>query len=316
MCQMGEAKPATTEGVKNVKRLSSKSTILATALILFGGTAYSQESGSEHGSLAEIGQKLSNPVSDTWALFTEYDLFFADGDLNTGSSKAGGRMVFQPVLPLPLYGQGEDKWQLVVRPTVPLIFSQPVPKGFDNFEHLGGLGDTYLPLPVSLPTGHWLLALGPTFLLPTATREEFGLQQWGAGPALILGYKNKDLVAGVFPQYFRRIGGWNGPDTPDVNRLSLLYFAFYNLPNAWQIGFNPTINYDETATSGNKWNVPVGLTVAKTIRIGKTPVKFQLGIEYSVVNEDAFGQRAQIKLNIIPVIHSLVEHPIFGGASH
>ena len=28
--------------------------ILAATLILFGGTAYSQESGSEHGSLAEI----------------------------------------------------------------------------------------------------------------------------------------------------------------------------------------------------------------------------------------------------------------------
>jgi hypothetical protein len=48
-------------------------------------------------------------------------------------------------------------------------------------------------------------------------------------------------------------------------------------------------------------------------KIGDVPVKFQLGIEYSVVRQDAFGQVAQIKLNIIPVISSLMKDPIFGG---
>ena len=287
--------------------------ILAATLVLFGGTAYSQESGSEHGSLAEIGQKLSNPVSDIWAMFTEFDLNFSDGDLNTGNSKVGGQMIFQPILPFPLYGQGKDKWHLIARPTTPGIFSAPVPKGFDDFTSLGGLGDTQLPLLVSPPTGNWLLGLGPTFLLPTATRSELGQEQWGAGPALVVGYKTKDWTGGVFPQYTWGIGGWNGKDKPDASYLSMLYFYFYNLPDAWQIGSNPTITYDARATSGNRWNVPVGLTVAKTTKIGKVPVKLQLGMEYSVVSQDAFGQRAQIKLNIIPIIPSLVQHPIFGG---
>jgi hypothetical protein len=287
--------------------------ILAATPILFGGTAYSQESGSEHGSLAEVGQKLSNPVSDVWAMFTEFDLNFSDGDLNTGSSKVGGGMIFEPILPFPLYGQGKDKWQLITRPTIPGIFSEPVPKGFDDFTSLGGLGDTQLPMLVSPPTGNWLLGLGPTFLLPTATQSDFGQEQWGAGPALVVGYKTKDWIGGVFPQYTWGIGGWNGNDKPDASYLSMLYFYFYNLPDAWQIGSNPTITYDARATSGNRWNVPVGLTVAKTIKIRNAPVKLQLGMEYSVVSQDAFGQRAQIKLNIIPIIPSLVKHPIFGG---
>ena len=57
----------------------------------------------------------------------------------------------------------------------------------------------------------------------------------------------------------------------------------------------------------------VGLVVAKTTKIGKLPVKLQLGVEYSVVSQDDFGKRAVIKLNIIPVIGSLVKGPIFGG---
>jgi len=37
----------------------------------------------------------------------------------------------------------------------------------------------------------------------------------------------------------------------------------------------------------------------------KIPVKFQLGVEYSVVSPDDFGQEAVIKLDVIPVIPSL-----------
>jgi hypothetical protein len=47
-------------------------------------------------------------------------------------------------------------------------------------------------------------------------------------------------------------------------------------------------------------------------KIDDVPVKFQLGIEYSVVKQDDFGQVAQIKLNIIPVIPSLIKNPLFG----
>jgi hypothetical protein len=93
----------------------------------------------------------------------------------------------------------------------------------------------------------------------------------------------------------------------------MLYAFFYNLPNAWQVGTNPTISYDAKASSGNQWNVPVGVTVSKTTKIGDVPVKLQLGIEYSVIHQDAFGQVAQIKLNIIPVINALVKNPIFGA---
>ena len=287
---------------------------LAATLILFGATAYSQEAGSGHGSLAEIGQKLSDPTSDVWALFTEFDLSFSDGDLNKGSSEVGARMLFQPILPIPLYGRGANEWKLITRPSIPVLFSQPVPKGFDNFTHLGGLGDIQLPMLVSPPTGNLLLGLGPTFLLPTATQTEFGRHQWGVGPTLVAGYKTKDWIAFVFPQYTWGIGGWNGKERPDASNLSMIYTFAYNLPDAWQIGFNPTINYDARATSGNRWNLPVGLFVAKTTKIGNLPVKVLLGIDYSVVSQDAFGQRAQIKLTIIPVIHSLVKNPIFGGS--
>src|SRR6266446_5839896 len=175
--------------------------ILAATLILFGGTAHGQQNPSGQQDLSEIAKELTNPVSNVWSMFTEFDLFFSDGNINkTGRSKLGGRMIFQPVLPIPLYGEGPHQWKLITRPTIPEVFSQPVPKGFNDFTNLGGLGDMQLPLLVSPPTGNWLLGVGPTWLLPTATRTQFGREQWGAGPAFVAGYKAKDWIGGIFPQ--------------------------------------------------------------------------------------------------------------------
>jgi len=53
--------------------------------------------------------------------------------------------------------------------------------------------------------------------------------------------------------------------------------------------------------------------VTKTTAIAKHPVKFQFGVEYSVVSEDDFGKRFMVRFNVIPVISALVKNPIFGG---
>ena len=114
---------------------------------------------SEHGSLADVGAKLSNPASDVWALFTEFGVNASDGDANTGNQLFSGNLTFQPILPVPLYGEGENEWKLIVRPTIPVLFGNPVPdpNNFNHFDRQTGLGDMLLPLPL-IPrrgTGSW-----------------------------------------------------------------------------------------------------------------------------------------------------------------
>ena len=276
--------------------------------------AAAAQGAGEHGSLASVGAKLSDPTSNVWAMFTQFGMTWSDGDLNTGDAELGGNMIFQPILPVPLYGEGEDQWKILVRPAVPILFGNSVPESFNRFDNETGIGDISLPLPVTMPAGNWLLGLGPNFLIPSSSQDAFGRQQWAVGPTGILGYKTKDWIAGIFPQYYFGIGSRGDQNNkPDASYMQLLYFGFYNLPDAWQIGFNPTISYDNKATRGNKWNVPIGLMVAKTTKVAGKPMKFQFGFEYSAVSQDDFGTRFQIRLNIIPVIGALVKNPIFGG---
>ncbi len=285
------------------------------AFLSFASVASGQEpQAASQGDAAETGRKLSNPLSDIWALFTRFDASFSDGDVNSGDSKVGSSMIFQPILPFPLYGQGAKRWNLITRPTLPVLFSQPVPTAFNTFNHAGGLGDLQLPTVIAPPTGNWILGAGPAFLFPTATDDAFGRQQWGLGPAAVVGYRTKAATFGAFGQYYFGVGstGDREPGLPDASYMNLLYFLSVNLPNAWQFGFNPTITYDARATPDNRWNVPVGLMVTKTTLLGKLPVKFNFGVEYSVVSQDVYGDRAKLVLEVIPVIPALIRQPILG----
>jgi len=97
------------------------------ALIWFAPVASAQEPKSAAGSpgdLAETGKRLSNPLSDVWAMFTRFDANVADGDANQGDANVGGRMLFQPILPVPLHGTGANRWNFIARPTIPVLFSE------------------------------------------------------------------------------------------------------------------------------------------------------------------------------------------------
>lgn len=271
----------------------------------------------DHGSLGDVGAKLANPLANLWAFSMSFDMpQFFDGDVNTGDPELGATLLFQPVMPIPLFGTGKDQWRLITRPVIPFIFSNPIPTGFDEFDHESGIGDIQLPAILSLPdkyAGKWILGAGPVGLFPSATNDDLGQDQWALGPAAVFGYKTKFMTAGVFPNYFWKIGSsGQDDDTPDVSQGSMLYFLTFNLPNAWQIGMNPTITYNSKAKPDDRWNVPVGLFAGKTIKIGKMPVNIKAGLEYSVVSPEAFGQRAQFRIQITPVIRSLIKSPIFG----
>jgi hypothetical protein len=131
-----------------------------------------QDSKSEQ-DLGKIGAKLVNPISDVWALQGSFNMpEFYDGDVNTGDPDIGAAMVFQPVMPFLLYGPEGDPWRLITRPIIPFIFSEPVPKGFNDFDHTGGSGDIQLPLVLSVPkriAGNLILGAGPVGLFAAKT---------------------------------------------------------------------------------------------------------------------------------------------------
>lgn len=281
--------------------------------LLMAQTAFGQDSAKE------FSQKTADPTGEYAMVFTQFGLTFNDGDANTGdNAKVAGNIVFQPIIPIPLYGKGDDEWRIVSRPTIALRIEDPVFQGeINNFDRTTDLSDLNIPLPVAPPksmTGRWILALGPDFSIPTATQDEFGKQQWSAGVTSVIGYMGENWMAGAYPQYYWGFADQGrDDDVKDANFGNMFYWFWYNITDSFQVGFSPTINYDHQAESGNRWNVPVGLGVSKITKIGQTPIRIEIGAEYSVVKEDDFGTEMLFKVNLIPVIARPIQKPLFGG---
>lgn len=278
--------------------------------------------------LGEMSSKLNDPTSDIWALQGEFDYILNKGDLSNHSTKNRYQFVFQPVLPIPL----TKDWKILTRPVVPIL-STAIPRlDIGRFKYhrntglgtseaaassLGwhrqaGLSDIALPLMLSSrKKSPWMLALGPTFSLPTATDSSLGSGLFEVGPAAVIGYKTKNVTAVTLWQYWWDVAGWG--DSNSVSNGSVLYGLYYNFPGPgnWQVGMNPTISYNDKASSGNKWNVPIGINVGKMVKFGKLPVKIQAGADYSLAYQDNYGERWKFKVQITPVIPALVKKALF-----
>ncbi len=70
------------------------------------------------------------------------------------------------------------------------------------------------------------------------------------------------------------------------------------------IGAGPNILADWEARSGDKWTVPLGIGINKTVQLGKLPVRFGIEYHYNVVRPDTVGADWDLRFMIIPAMPS------------
>lgn len=144
--------------------------------------------------------------------------------------------------------------------------------------------------------------LGGTFKFPTASHDSLGAGKWQAGPVTMLFSFRRPWTVGVIAEQWWSYAG--DSSRPNTSQTDFKYVVRYALPNAWSIGFGPTISVDWAAESRNRLTFPIGLGVTKTTRIGGKPVKFRLETHYSVVRSDDLGTQWKFFFRFAPVIKS------------
>jgi hypothetical protein len=147
---------------------------------------------------------------------------------------------------------------------------------------------------------------------PTASKDLFGTEKYSAGPAALGLYMGPKWKFGALGQQWWSYAG--DSDREDVSRMNLQYFWFYKLGNLWQIGAAPNITANWEADSDNRWTVPLGIGVNKTVRIGRLPVRFAVELHKTVVQPDTFGMDWNLRFVVIPVIPNLVK--MYQGTLH
>lgn len=280
--------------------------------------------------LEELSKKMDNPLGSLWILWIQNDTITIKG-FPLKKTQTINNTLLQPILPVQL----TKDWIWMNRPVFSFM-SVPTPKLDDSGQgafpdQFAGGGSSFNDIQNNVSTdrkfefgdmiymgmlapseladvgrGKLLWGLGPTFIFPTATNSSLGSEKWSIGPAGLLMYMDPAFKAGFLAQQWFSYAGKD--DRPDVSKANIQPIFYYSLPHLWQIGFSPNITVNWEGSSGNRWTVPVGGGVNKTVLLfGKLPVRIELNAYYAALRPDDVGQRWDFRVMVIPVIPNLLK---------
>ena len=281
--------------------------LLLAALLAAGPAAAEDPSASAvaSASLTDINKKLTNPVSDLWSIAFQQNNYRLDVGPGIGEHW-NSNLNFQPVLPVAI----TDEWNLITRPVMTLFSSVPHPESGSvppGVSRTTAFGDTVL-LELLSPSpklaGNWLLGAGPTFIFPSASTQWTGQGKWQAGPSVVTGYLSEKWILGAFVQQWFSFAGSNSRS--GVSQMNLQPIASWFLPDGWSIGYSGNILANWKEDGDDVFTVPIGIAVAKVLRLGKLPVRLSIGGQYMPIRPDLFGQKWNIQVILAPVLPKLI----------
>jgi hypothetical protein len=149
----------------------------------------------------------------------------------------------------------------------------------------------------TVPSIGAVFGVGVVGLMPTATEDALGLDQWLLGPEVVAAIVRKWGVVGLLVTHQWDVAGENDFNTSITGGQ---YFYTFNLHDGWQINASPIYSYNHKADSDNK--LTLGLGASKTTVINGRPWKFGVQFWHYVASPDLYGPDWQIRLNITPVV--------------
>ena len=264
-------------------------------------------------TLAQMSALMDNPLGNVAMSFFQYDQYFVTRDDIDQTANQGN---FMGILQFPK-GLGEN-WNLINRvvynvasvpldqdaidagaPTNPPACTPPPGGGppscnpaalapinlFDG--RTTGWGDMYYvglfapKVGKKLDNGASVLwGAGFDFLFPTAAEDVLGVGKWAAGPSALGVYLGKTWKYGALLQHYVSFAG--SDNRADVNMTNLQYLYYYSLNATTSIGAAPNIIINWEASGTERFTIPVGLGINKTVQFGKLPVRLGVEVYYSV----------------------------------
>jgi hypothetical protein len=234
---------------------------------------------------AELAKKLSNPV----AALISFPLQL-NPDMNLGPDDAGERVVLniQPVIPTSI----SEKWNLISRIITPIIAVDDIFPGSGSEVGLGDMTPTFFFSPKEPTKGGLIWGAGPVFLLPTATDDLLGADQWGMGPSFLVLKQQNGWTFGALVNHIEGVAGDDRLE--DISTSFMQPFVSKGFPSGLTIGLNTENTYDWNT---EQWTVPVNLTMSAITKWGSQLLQLTGGLRY-YVEAPANGPEWGIRLGV------------------
>jgi hypothetical protein len=236
---------------------------------------------------AALAKELSNPVASPISV-----PFQSNWEQGIGPDGDGSRYTLniQPVIPISI----SPNWNLISRTILPVVDQWSIfPGAGEQF----GLSDTVQSLffsPKEPTAGGLIWGVGPVFLLPTATDDLLGSEQWGAGPTAVGLVQKGPWTIGMLANHIWSFAGQR--DRTDINSTFIQPFLSYNTPTAWTFTLQTESTYD---WEGDQWQIPVAALVSKVTKIGDQLVQFQAGPRYYAASTTGGPDGWAFRFNVV-----------------
>ena len=235
-------------------------------------------------SVTDLAKKTQNPVGDIVSIPFQFNF-------NSGGAyhdQTFFNLNFQPVIPIHL----THSLTYIVRTILPIV-SIPTSDGISY----SGVGDTQVQTFFTPARPHKIiLGVGPAFSLPTATAYPAKTGTWaGGGSAVVLATPGPFVLGSLFTQLspMHDSGG-----EPKVNNFLWQYFVNYNFGKGWALASAPSITANWDIHSGQKWTVPYGGGISRTLVFQKQPMTLGFQYYYAPVRPDNAASTT-IRFNIV-----------------
>ena len=234
----------------------------------------------------ELAKKLANPIASLISVPVQYN-YDEYGDANDGASVSS--LIIQPVIPFSL----SDEWNVITRTIVPLVDKNDFPLAAMNESGLGDTTASQFFSPKSPTADGWIWGAGPVELLPTATDDALGGEQWGIGPTVVVLKQQGPWTVGFLGNHIWSVAG--DDDRADVNATFLQPFVSYITKTKTTIALTTESTYD---WEGEEWTVPVIAQVAQLFKIGPQILQLAVAGKYWAESPDDgpedWGLRVQL----------------------
>ena len=231
-----------------------------------------QELRNEEASLA---RQLANPVASLISVPFQFNY---DRGIGVQENIQRANLNIQPVVPFQL----SANWNLISRTILPVVNLQGAAGPETGQLNFGDTVQSLFLSPAKPGPKGVIWGVGPVALLPTATGQLSGLNQWGLGPTGVALVQRGPWTVGALANHLWSVA--NNGSNSNVNATFLQPFLAYTTTNAWTISLNTESTYDWAA---DQWAVPLNLVVTKVTKLGNQLLSLGAGVRYWVDGPDS-----------------------------
>ena len=221
-----------------------------------GGAGFGQ--AEECDEECQALRNAQDPLADVRAVITDNTIAFGTADEQTGYG-----FQIQPVYSIPT----EFGFNFIARGIIPVVGvhnGAAIPKLGPDL--VGGTGYTWgvsdillqgfvVPQIENAPIK---FGIGPQVSLRSRTDDAVAGPGWGAGLAAVaFGFAGNLSYGGI-------VGHHWGEDNFNLTTLQPIVFYNTDFLGGSYVGYNNSVTYNWTGDAGDRWQVPLGLTVGKT----------------------------------------------------